>query len=51
MGINCCLIKNGADIVSLKNFNGYLVPVKKIPEYVHFRCGLLHIKDSLKKQG
>ena len=42
------LIKNGAGIISLKIFNGYVNP-KKIPQYVHFRCGSLHIKDSLKK--
>ena len=42
------LIKNGSGIVSLKIFNGYVDPVKKIPQYVHFRCGLLHIEDSLK---
>ena len=42
-----CLVKNGSGIVSLKVFNGYVDPVKKIPQYVHFRCGLLHIKDSL----
>ena len=45
------LIKNGLGIVSLKIFNGYVDPVKKIPQYVHFRCGLLHIKDSLKDIG
>ena len=33
------LIKNGAGIISLKIFNGYVDPVKKIPQYVHFRCG------------
>ena len=43
------LIKNGSGIVSLKIFNGFVDPVKKIPQYVHFRCGLLHFKDSLKK--
>ena len=42
------LIKNGSGIVSLKIFNGFVDTVKKIPQYVHFRCGLLHIKDSLK---
>ena len=42
------LIKNGSSIVSLKTFNGCVDPVKKVPQYVHFRCGLLHIKDSLK---
>ena len=33
------LIKNGSGIVSLKIFNGYVDPVKKIPQYVHLRCG------------
>ena len=32
-------------------FNGYRNPVKKIPQYVHFRIGLLHNNDSLKKIG
>ena len=45
------LIKNGSGVVSLKIFIGYVEPVKKIPQYVHFRCGLLHIKDSLKNIG
>ena len=45
------LIKNGSGIVSLKIFNGYVDAVKKIPQYVHLRCGLLHIKDSLKNIG
>ena len=45
------LIKNGLGIVTLKIFNGYVDPDKKIPQYVHFRCGLLHIKDSLKNIG
>ena len=43
------LIKNGSGIVSLKIFNGYVDQNKKIPQYVLLRCGLLHIKDSLKK--
>ena len=45
------LIKNGAGNVSLKIFNGYVDEKKKLPQYVHFRCDLLHIKDSLKKIG
>ena len=45
------LVKNGLDIVSLKIFNGYVDQNKKIPQYVHLRCGLLHIKDSLKNIG
>ena len=44
------LIKNGSGIVSLKIFNGYVDQKKKISQYVHLRCGLLHIKDSLKKR-
>ena len=44
-------IKNGAGIVSLKIFNGYVDPVKKIPQYVHFRCGRVHINQKLKKIG
>ena len=35
----------------LKIFNGYVDQAQKIPQYVHFRCGLLHIKDSLKIIG
>ena len=45
------LIKNGAGIVSLKIFNGYVDQNKKIPQYVHFRCGRVHINKSLKKIG
>ena len=45
------MIKNGPSYVSLKLFNGCVDQNKKIPQYVHFRCGLLLIKDSLKKIG
>ena len=45
------LIKNGAGILSLKIFNGYVDPVKKIPQYVHFRCGRVHNNNSLQKIG
>ena len=45
------LIKNGSGIVTLKVFKGYVDQNKKIPQYVHFGCGLLHIKDSLKNIG
>ena len=45
------LIKNGSGIVSLKMLNGYVDQNKKIPQYVHLRCGLLHIKASLKIIG
>ena len=43
------LVKNGAGIVSLKIFNGYVDQNKKIPQYVHFRCGRVHINKSLRK--
>ena len=45
------LIKNGAGIVSLKIFNGYVDEKKKIPQYVHFRCGRVHNNKSLRKIG
>ena len=45
------LIKNGAGIVSLKIFNGYVDPVKIIPQYAHFRCVRVHNNKSLKKLG
>ena len=45
------LIKKGAGIVSLQIFNGYIDPVKKIPQYVHFRCGRVHINQKLRKIG
>ena len=35
----------------LKICHGYVDRANKIPQYVLFRCGLLHIKDSLKKVG
>ena len=45
------LFKNGAGIVSLKIFNGYVDQNKKIPQYVHFRCGRVHINQILRKIG
>ena len=45
------LIKNGAGIVSFKIFNGFVDPVKKLPRYVHFRCGRVHTTRSFKKIG
>ena len=45
------LIRNGAGIVSLKIFNGYVDQNTKIPQYVHFRRGRVHINKSLKKNG
>ena len=43
------LIKNKRGIAPLKIFNGYVDPVKKIPQYVHFRCGRVQINQSFKK--
>ena len=43
------LIKNGAGIVSLKIFNGYVDSVGRTPQNVHFRCGRVHVDKSLKK--
>ena len=37
--------------MSLKIFNGYVDENKKIPQYVHFRSGRVHINQSLKKIG
>ena len=45
------LIKNGAGIVSLKIFNGFVDQNKKIPHYVHFRCGRVLINKSFKEIG
>ena len=41
--------RKGGGIISLKNFNGYVVENKKILQYVLFGCGKIHIKVSLKK--
>ena len=41
--------KNGACLISLKIFNGYVEEKKQIPQYVHFRCGRVHINKSLRK--
>ena len=40
------LIKNGSRNVSLIIFNGYVYPVKKIPQNVHYGCGLLHVSSK-----
>ena len=45
------MVKNGSGIVSLRILNGYVDQNKKIPQYVHFRCRLLHLKESLKNIG
>ena len=48
---NVDFIKNGAGIVPVKTFNGYVDQNKKIPQCDHFRCGRVHINNSLKKIG
>ena len=42
-------IKNGAGTISPKKFNDYVDQNKKIPQYVQFRFGRVHINKSLKK--
>ena len=44
------LIKDGAGFISPKIFNSF-VDEKKTPQYVHFRCGRVHISERLKKIG
>ena len=41
------LIKNEAALVSLNVSNGYVDENQKIAQYVHFRCGGVHIISSL----
>ena len=43
------IIKNGAGIISFKTFNGCVDENKRAPQYVNFRCGGVHINNSLKK--
>ena len=44
------IIKNGKGIISLKVFNGLIYKNnKKIPQYLHFRCGMTHSNYSSKK--
>ena len=45
------LFKNGSGFVSPEIFNGYVDENKKIPQYVHFRCGRNHINNSLNELG
>ena len=46
------LIKNGKSITELKVFNGYIEKnMKQIPQYLNFRYGMTHQKDSLEKLG
>ena len=43
------LTKNGAGLISNKIFNGYVDQNKKLPQYVLFRCGRVHINESFIK--
>ena len=45
-------IKIGKSIIESKVFNGYIEKNKKqIPLYLHFRCGMTLLNESLKKLG
>ena len=46
---NIKLVENGAGIISLKIFIGYIDSNERNSQYVHFRCGRIHIINSLKK--
>ena len=43
------LNKNGAGIVCLKILNSFVDQNRKKPQYVHFKCGRVHINNSLRK--
>ena len=46
------IIKIGRNIIELKVFNGLIYKNnKQIPQYLHFRCGMIHSNYSLKKLG
>ena len=46
------IVKNGKGIMELKVFNGFIHKNnKQIPQYLHFRCGMIHLNYSLKKIG
>ena len=45
------LMRDGAGFLPLKKFNGYVDQNKKIPHFIHFRCGRVQIIRSLKKIG
>ena len=46
------IIKNGKSIIELKVFNGLIYKnIKQIPQYLHFRCGMIHLSYSSKKLG
>ena len=46
------IIKNRKSIIELKVFIGLIHKNnKQIPQYFHFRCGMIHLNYSLKKLG
>ena len=45
------LNKNGAGIISLKVFNGYVDPILKTPQIVQYRIGKVHNSNSPKNKG
>ena len=48
------IIKNGKGVIELNVFNGYIqskTSTKQLPQYLHFRFGMTHLKYSLKKLG
>ena len=46
------IIKNGIGIIELKVFKGFIEKNrKKIPQYLHCRCGKTPLSYSLKKNG
>ena len=45
------LLKNGSGIVSPKKFHVCVDQNRKLPQYVHFRCGRVHINNLLKQIG
>ena len=46
------IIKNGKGIIELKVFIGYIQKNnKQISQYLHFMCGLTHLKYTLKQLG
>ena len=43
------IIKNGKGIIELEVFNGLIEKNnRQIPQYLHFRCGMIHLNYSLK---
>ena len=44
-------LKAEKNIIKLKVFNGYIEKKNQIPQYLHFRCSMTHLKYSLEKLG